>query len=117
MYPVGLNEPISLVGGVGGESADGWYRLKTVWVSDATYEGPVLVRGAGLDGVSPVRFELDRNADTELRLPLSGSATTAGQDVGWRNWPSYTMVQGFGCYALQIDGDRFSRVVTFEVVP
>ena len=114
VYPVGLSEPISLAGGA---SEDGWYRIKTNWVSDAAYKGLVLVRGAGSDRAAPVQFQFDDKVEAELRLPVDGTATTPGQDVGWRSWPSYTLVRAAGCYALQVDGEGFSREVNFEVVP
>jgi hypothetical protein len=33
---------------------------------------------------------------------------------GWRTFPSHTRVRATGCYAYQIDGTNFSRVVVFR---
>jgi hypothetical protein len=36
---------------------------------------------------------------------------------GWREFPSYTRVRAPGCYAYQIGGTNFSRVVVFRATP
>jgi hypothetical protein len=36
---------------------------------------------------------------------------------GWSTVTVYTRVQAVGCYAWQIDGRDFSRVVVFRAVP
>ena len=36
--------------------------------------------------------------------------------AGTRYVPSYTRVRGPGCYAYQIDGTTFSRVIVFRAV-
>ena len=38
------------------------------------------------------------------------------KDVGQRYRPSYTRVRGPGCYAYQVDGTSFSRVIVFEAI-
>ncbi|HYM15595.1 MAG TPA: hypothetical protein VEZ14_08545 [Dehalococcoidia bacterium] len=113
-YPVGLSAPVSLRGA---PAQDGRYAIKTLWVSDAVYTGPVLVRGLRLDAAGAVQFALGSTPHVELRLPLDGSATTEGQDPGWRAWPAQTLVPGPGCYGLQIDGAGFSSIVVFSVAP
>jgi hypothetical protein len=73
--------------------------------------GPVLVRGAQLDGNGPVGFG---------EAPLIGHLiippeTTLNMLNGSRTAPGGTFVKGPGCYALQVDGLTFSYVIVFNV--
>lgn len=47
-------------------------------------------------------------------LPVTGGDTVASKP-GSRGRPSYVRVRTAGCYAAQIDGTTFSRIVTFVV--
>jgi hypothetical protein len=77
----------------------------------------VLIRGAQLDGSGVVEFAIDDSGSTsELRLLVAG-ATSEGEEPGWREWPSYTVVPGSGCYAYQVDGSTFGLVVVFAARP
>ena len=51
---------------------------------------------------------------TRLR---SCSSRRYGRELrGWRAFPSYTRVRtGSGCYAYQIDGTTFSKVLVFRL--
>jgi hypothetical protein len=69
----------------------------------------VLIRGRQLDGPNEVRFEDGVNPGRELRLRVLGSS--GGQ---WYNRASYTRLRAPGCYAWQVDGLRFSRVIVFR---
>ncbi len=64
---------------------------------------PVLVRGRRLDGAGLVRFGRGVVPARELRLP-----------AGTSEQPSFTRVRSLGCYAYQIDGVGFSRVIVFR---
>jgi hypothetical protein len=91
------------------ELVRGWYVHKTLWAISPTYRGPLLVRGARIDAPGEVRFT--------GRLALQRSLRLAGQwpgEAGWRYVPSATGMRGPGCYAFQVDGLTFSRVVVFE---
>jgi hypothetical protein len=94
----------------------GWGGNKAMWIVAARYRGPVLVRGRQLDGRHLVRFGRGRPPSAELRI----STRSTGGLNGVRRLPGYTRVQADGCYAYQIDGSTFSRVIVFEariVVP
>ena len=87
----------------------GWDWLKTLWAFDPRYRGPVLIRGRGLDGVSPVHFFISPRRYDELRFPARKIRT-------WSYQPSNSGFRRPGCYGYQIDGMSFSRVVIFKVV-
>ena len=97
------------------DAASGWSGNKVMWVVSAGYKGPVLVRGRQLDGPHLVRFDLASPPKAELRLRPGSTGGTNGV----RRYPSSTRVQAPGCYAYQVDGPGFSRVVVFEarVIP
>ena len=84
-----------------------WSGNKILWVA-RTYRGPALVRGRQLDGPNEVRFDLERVPVKEMYLGLKT-----------RERPSTTRVRAPGCYAWQVDGTSFSRVIVFraEVQP
>jgi hypothetical protein len=94
---------------------DGGYRATVLWVSDATYQGPVLIRGAQIDGAGVIKFAAEESPSTssDLRL-LHASVTSEGEPAGWREWPSYTDVAGSGCYAYQVDGTFGTTVIAFS---
>jgi hypothetical protein len=93
---------------------DGGYRAKVLWVSDATYQGPVLIRGAQIDGAGVITFTAEGSPSTsDLRL-LRASVTSEQEPTGWREWPSYTDVAGSGCYAYQVDGTFGTTVIAFS---
>lgn len=91
---------------------DGWYALKTVWLADPHASGPLLVRGARIDGPGEVGFGTRQQVDAELRLTTAASAS----ESGWRSWPSLMFVRSPGCYAVQIDGLDFTEVLVFRAV-
>jgi hypothetical protein len=85
-----------------------WTGNKVLWYVDPAYAGPVLVRGHQLDGKWWIGFERGRRPVSQLRL--AGGTT-------WRGFPSYTRIRASGCYAYQIDGSTFSRVIVFRAAP
>ena len=89
------------------ERRDGAYWRKTLWATRPGYRGPVLVRGRRIGGPDNLRFAIGYRPTTELRLRPAPSRT------GWRYTPTATVIPKSGCYALQIDGNNFSRVVVF----
>jgi hypothetical protein len=78
-----------------------------------SYRGPVLIRGRRLDGPEALRFGQPGLA-RELRIPRHVDVSWAGQPPGSRGFPSYLRIHASGCYAVQIDGTNFSRVVVFS---
>jgi hypothetical protein len=110
VYPVGFADGVLSVVAEGGA-----YRQKVLWVSASSYQGPVLIRGARLDGPGLVQFAVGESEPTEDFRLLDPGASSPEEEPGWREWPSYTEVPQFGCYAYQVDGTSFSTVVVFEV--
>jgi hypothetical protein len=91
--------------------ASDWSGNKVLWVA-RSYRGPLLIRGRQLDGSHELRFGQARNPARELRwTSVGGSSPT-----GWQNHPSTTRVRSSGCYAWQVDGTTFSRVIIFRAV-
>lgn len=79
----------------------GWLWNKVLWAVSLRYKGPVLVRGRQIDGPNTMRF--DRPNQSQLR-------------IAYDSQPSNTLVPSVGCYAWQMDGIGFSRVIVFRVV-
>jgi hypothetical protein len=93
----------------------GWYGQKTPWAIRRSYDGPILVRGARIDRRGQVRFaygygdhlrELQWNAGADQGLP---------PDPSFRFLASGTLFRATGCYAYQIDGTSFSKIVVVRV--
>jgi hypothetical protein len=103
--------PRGLVTLAGDYRLAGWYWHKTLWVVAARYGGPVLVRGRRIDRRGRVRFAGGDGVFSWLRFP--GARFLARER---RYAPASTLLRGPGCYALQIDGLSFSRVVVFRAV-
>jgi len=122
-FPIGFGRPGSVLEFVppasGTDFGDsGWGGQKVLWLVTPAYRGPVLIRGRRLDGQQLVRFEGAgmRIPPRELRIPtratLNGNPGVS--DLGQRYRPSYTRLLVPGCYAYQVDGTTFSRVVVFR---
>ena len=92
-----------------------WGVAKAIWFTEAGYApGRILVRGRQLDGPNEARFEDGRPGFTdegrlhpvpELRLTADGTGH-----------PSTTRLRAGGCYAYQLDGRTFTRLVVFRAV-
>jgi hypothetical protein len=83
-----------------------WSGQKVLWWVSGRYHGPVLIRGRQLDGPNLLRFDRgDPLPPSEIRIPPG---------KGVRNRASYTRLRAAGCYAYQIDGTTFSRIIVFE---
>jgi hypothetical protein len=86
-----------------------WSGNKVLWIIDPRRRGRVLIRGRQLDGPNELRFERGKLPPKEMRIGRWGSSPSG---AGHR--PSYTRVRAAGCYAYQVDGKAFSRVIVFE---
>lgn len=117
-YPVGLPTGELQLAPAKNFDSRAWAGQKVLWFVLPSYRGPVLVRGARIDGPGRVRFQRGDVPPLSLRIPLDASTGSPGQPVprGTRYLPSYTRVRGPGCYAYQVDGTSFSRVVVFRAV-
>jgi hypothetical protein len=102
-YPVLPRGVLVLGAPQGADAGSPWKIQKVLWFVHPRYAGPVLVRGRRLDGAGLVRFGRGLTPATELRIPAGG-----------REQPSYTRLRSAGCYAYQVDGLTFSRVVIFR---
>jgi hypothetical protein len=109
LYGVG-GAPAGVIA-LGYPDAKGWRGQKTPWLVPLTYQGPVLVRGARVDRPGPVRFGLEHRA--ELRY---SSGQDTGTAAGRRMLASGSFFRSAGCYAFQVDGIPFSRVIVMRVV-
>lgn len=83
----------------------GFYLHKTLWAIAPSYHGPLLVRGSGRG----VRLRLGTGLAPELWV-----GRASGRPSRWRYGPSTTALPGAGCYAFQVDGTTFSRMIVFR---
>lgn len=112
-----------------------------IWMIDATYRGPVLVRGHQVNGAQAVSFQEPTTFAgqgfssagpsppgpavanvtiggtafpfySELDLPVADSAYPQSS---WRLFFARTHIDAPGCYAFQLDGLTFSTVIVFHV--
>jgi hypothetical protein len=88
-----------------------------LWFIAPRYRGPVLIRGRRLDQPGRIRFDRGKVPPTEMRISKNdrGGYPPGYKHVGQRYRPSYTRLRAPGCYAYQIDGTTFSRVIVFQV--
>jgi hypothetical protein len=93
-----------------------WLGGKLFWYVLPSYRGPVLLRGRQLDGRHVMGFTGRRTPLRELRIHATDSVGWSGRPPGSRGIPSGVRVLVPGCYGVQMDGTRFSRVVVFEVI-
>ncbi len=91
-----------------------WGGNKVLWIGDPSYAGPVLVRGAQLDGPHLVGFSVGGGSAAYANLQFPPGKQQG--DHGWRSWPSETRLQASGCYAYQVDGTTFSEVIVFRAI-
>jgi hypothetical protein len=91
-----------------------WMAAHVTWHAAVGYHGPILIRGRRLGGEGVVGFGEGHEPYDELQLLESGRGEAMTSDGG-RAWLSLTRVQHPGCYAYQVDGTDFSRVIVFRV--
>jgi hypothetical protein len=92
-----------------------WFGEKVFWYVLPSYQGPVLIRGRRLDGPQLLRFNGGKQPARELRIQRHESVSWPGRPPGSRGVPSGVRALKAGCYGVQIDGTRFSRVIVFLV--
>lgn len=115
-YPIGLPSGNLRLAPAKNFGSRSWAGQKVLWLVLPSYRGPLLIRGARIDGSGLIRFQQGSVPPKQLRIPVGGSQATPGFPVpkGTRYTPSTTRVRGPGCYAYQIDGTTFSHVVVFH---
>lgn len=85
-----------------------WFGQKVLWMVDPVYSGPVLVRGLQLDGPNELRFDRGTTPPRAMKI-FPGPRP--------RSRPSYTRIRARGCYAYQVDGLGFSKIIVFRAEP
>jgi hypothetical protein len=114
----------------------GWYAggQVAVLMVDPKYAGPLLVRGASLDGAGNLQITLADLPRTDLAniaakesqhgvavvsaVHTPGGGLLLQADAGsplWRAWFGRLSTSGPGCFALQLDGAAFSEVIVVFV--
>jgi hypothetical protein len=92
-----------------------WLSTKVFWYIRPSYRGPVLIRGRQLDGTQMLGFNGTALPRREMHIHSYDTVGWVGQPPGSRGVPSVIRALVPGCYGVQIDGTRFSRVVIFRV--
>jgi hypothetical protein len=92
-----------------------WLTTKLFWYVRPRYRGPVLIRGRQLDGMHRLGFNGGALPRWELRIHVGETVAWTGQPSYARGLPSNIRALVPGCYGVQIDGTRFSRIVVFRV--
>jgi hypothetical protein len=91
----------------------GWSVDKTPLVWRKHFRGSFLIRGARIDGEGELGFS---GPGGRPFAAMQFAAGRAGLEVaGLHGWPVLVWMTTPGCYAFQIDGKTFSRVVVFRV--
>jgi hypothetical protein len=114
-FSLGTVGPVhAIVGGPGGVGvayrSGRWYSVKTLWYARRSYQGPVLIRGARLDGPGSVVFGEGHT------LGFLADTGSPGHVVGvLRSWPGATWVRAPGCYGFQVDGTSFSYTLVLAI--
>ena len=115
VYLVGVGGAPGISIALSARDALGWYGQKTPWVIDRSYAGPILVRGARIGRRGQVRFahgygdhlrELQWDANVDQGSP---------PNPNYRFLASATLFRSPGCYAFQIDGTVFSKIIVVRV--
>jgi hypothetical protein len=95
-----------------------WSGQKVPWFVAPSYRGRVLIRGGRLDSPDTLRFNFGRVPSEEMRIPIGarGGGRPGWKNIGQRFRPAVTRLRAAGCYAYQIDGSTFSRIIVFRAV-
>jgi hypothetical protein len=92
----------------------GWSVDKTPFVRKRTFTGPFVIRGGRIDGPGLLGF-----SGPGGRRPFEAFQFAAGRSgaevAGLTGWPTLVWMTAPGCYAVQVDGKSFSRMIVFRV--
>lgn len=100
----------------------GWPGMKVIWRLSDQYAGPVLLRGARIDGPGELRFDRYLGAVGDDSGWQTGTAypdlayDTSGSTPMLETYPSGVRMKAPGCYAVQVDGTSFSDTIVFKVI-
>ncbi|MGH2464369.1 MAG: hypothetical protein ACRDGI_02825 [Candidatus Limnocylindrales bacterium] len=115
VYSVGYGQSGSL-NWAGSSEDGGWFYVKILWLAEPGV-GPILIRGAQLDGTNKLGFGSDPVPVPELVLEARDAVGATGVPAGWLNYVDYTRVRAAGCYAYQIDFGAGTETIAFEAGP
>jgi hypothetical protein len=90
-------------------SYPGWADAKVIWYTPPG-TGSVVLRGQRIDGTGAVAFVEGSN-------PMKSSLELQRLAGGWGDDPTLLLVKMPGCYAFQIEGLDFSRIIVFRAEP
>jgi hypothetical protein len=92
----------------------GWDVTKVPLLMKKQFRGAFVVRGRRLDGSGALGFSggAGHRPFEAMQFPASRGILSAGE---FRGWGLTVWMTSPGCYAMQIDGPTFSRVVVFRV--
>jgi hypothetical protein len=87
-----------------------WAEWKVLWLAEPKVRGMLSIRGHQIDAANfgPNWITFDPDA-LELQWQIK-------QHDGWSSLPSITRVQSPGCYSYQIDSEKGSETIVFQVV-
>jgi hypothetical protein len=115
-YLIGVGAPGGTIS-IAGSARDslGWYGQKTPWAIKRSYEGPILVRGARIGRRGQVRFAHGYGDHLRELQWDAGADQGSPPDPNFRFLASATLFRAPGCYAFQIDGSTFSKIIVVRV--
>jgi hypothetical protein len=87
---------------------DGWFAIKVFWIIQASYAGPLLVRGEQIDGADVIRFGTGGMGEPSLFFESGADSTSK-----IRGLPSTMRIRSAGCFFLQVEGSNFSIHIIF----
>lgn len=96
--------------------APGWFGTKIAWSIEKAVPGPVVLRGARIDGPGLLRWSdpPGRSPDwIEFEALLVGVSGNRAYRSGISGMP----MSAPGCYAVQIDGEGFQQHIVFDALP
>ena len=103
VYPVLLTKPDG-----GPDRTSSMY-----WIAPTPLGSVAIVRGHRLGRPhDPVRFQDQDHHLTAVQVLDPAAAGQADNGGSW--WPTFLLRVGVGCYGLQIDGARFSKVIVTD---
>jgi hypothetical protein len=95
-------------------SGTGWSADKTPFVRKRSFTGAFVIRGGRIDRPGLLGF-----SGPGGRRPFEAFQFAAGRSAacvaGLNGWPTVVWMTAPGCYAVQIDGKSFSRIIVFRV--
>ena len=92
---------------------DPWQSSKVLWMAKPEVSGTVLVRGrqidGPIDGPNWILFGMGDAPEAVLQWEIAPQS-------GWASLPSEIRIRAPGCYGYQVDSQRASAMIVFQVV-